>query len=251
VNARVFEETIDGLLVTVEDSENAVGKAGFLPQFGKPDCGRRILLGRLEHDGVASCDGDGEEPHRHHRGKVERADDSDNTERLTDRVHVDTRRHVLAEVALEHLVDSARELDDFLSSGDLTESIGKHLAVFGGEDFGELALLGVEQLAEVEDDGLTTGERHVAPFGERGVRTRNGLVDVGLVCQNNTLRFLAEGRIENGSRAVRGSGIALSTDPVGDGVRCHVFSFGCELSVYKCGSNINRACDIAVVRVQH
>ena len=90
VNAGVGQQTVNGFLVTVEHSEDTVGKTGFLPQLAEPNGGRRVLLGRLEDNGVSRRDGDGEEPHRHHRGEVEGRNNSNDAEWLTNRIHVDT-----------------------------------------------------------------------------------------------------------------------------------------------------------------
>ena len=81
-----------------------------------------ILLGRLEHHGVAGGDGDGEEPHRHHGREVERADDADRAQRLADGVDVDLGRGVLGEPALEQMRDPAGELDDLLAAADTSPS---------------------------------------------------------------------------------------------------------------------------------
>lgn len=49
--------------------------------------------------------------------------------------------------------DAAREFDDLLPAGDFAEGVGEDLAVFGGDDLGELLLAGIEQLSEGEEDG--------------------------------------------------------------------------------------------------
>ena len=69
----VRQQRVDGLLVAVDDLHDAVGQPGLLPQRGDRESRRRVLLRRLEHDGVAARDGDGDEPHRHHGREVERA----------------------------------------------------------------------------------------------------------------------------------------------------------------------------------
>ena len=85
----VLEQRVDRDLVAVHDVEHAGREPGFGPQLREPVGRRRILLARLEHDGVARRDRDREEPARHHRREVERADDRDDAERLAQRVHVD------------------------------------------------------------------------------------------------------------------------------------------------------------------
>ena len=152
LDRRVGQQFVDGGLVALQHVEHPGGQAGLGPQLGQPQRRRRVLLGRLEHDGVAGGDGDREEPHRHHGREVERADDADRAQRLADRVHVDLGRGVLGDPALEQMRDAAGEFDDLLAAGDLAERVGDHLAVLGGDDLGQLLLAGVEQLAEVEQD---------------------------------------------------------------------------------------------------
>jgi hypothetical protein len=84
VNAGVGQQSVDGFLVTVENREDAVGKSCFFPQFTEPNRGRRVFFGGLEDDGVTRGNGDGEKPHRDHRGEVEGRDDTNDAERLAD-----------------------------------------------------------------------------------------------------------------------------------------------------------------------
>jgi hypothetical protein len=72
----VLEQRVDRLLVAVDDVHDAVGQTGLLPELGDGVDGRRVLLGRLDDDGVAAGDGDRHEPQRHHGREVERADDA-------------------------------------------------------------------------------------------------------------------------------------------------------------------------------
>ena len=92
LDVRVLEQPVDGLLVAVDDVEHARRQAGVRERLGDEDRRGRVLLARLEHDGVAGRDRDGHEPQRHHRREVERRDDRDDAERLADRVDVDPGR---------------------------------------------------------------------------------------------------------------------------------------------------------------
>ena len=78
----------------------------------------------LEDHGVAGGERDREEPQRHHRREVERADDADHAERLAERVDVDAGRDVLGVGALRQVPEAARELDDLHAAGDLAERVG-------------------------------------------------------------------------------------------------------------------------------
>ena len=120
--------------------------------------------------------------------------------------------------------DAAREFDDFLAAGDFAEGVREDLAVFGGDDLGELLLAGVEQLAEGEENGRPPGQRGVAPGGECcggcGDRRFHG----GLRPQGHLAADGSGGRVRDIAEAgvgVRGDG--LSIDPVGK--RCHEESF--------------------------
>ena len=121
----VLEQPVDRDLVAVHDVEHAGRQPGLGPQLGDPVRGRRILLARLEDHRVAGRDRDREEPARHHRREVERADDRDDTERLANRGDVDARRHAFGEVALQQLRHPARELHDFEAARDLAHRVAR------------------------------------------------------------------------------------------------------------------------------
>ena len=72
-------------------------------------------------------------------GKLNGEMTAHDAERLADRVHVDLRRHALAEPALEQVRDAAGELDHLEAAGHLAERVGQHLAVLGGDQRGDLA----------------------------------------------------------------------------------------------------------------
>jgi hypothetical protein len=71
----------------------------------------------LRDDGVASGDGDREEPHRHHGREVERRDDAHHAQRLPDGGDVDLGGGILGHAALEQVGKAAGELDDLLAAG--------------------------------------------------------------------------------------------------------------------------------------
>ena len=75
----MLEDAVDCHLVAVDDVEAAVGKTGLLQQFADEHARRRILLARLEDEGVAARERVGEHPHRDHAGEVERRDAGDDT----------------------------------------------------------------------------------------------------------------------------------------------------------------------------
>ncbi len=89
VDVGAVEDGVDGDLVTVHDVEHAGRQPGLEEQPGKEDRRGRVLLARLEHDGVAARDGAGDHPQRNHHREVERRDAADDSDGLLDAVHVD------------------------------------------------------------------------------------------------------------------------------------------------------------------
>ena len=173
----VVEQRVDRLLVAVHDVDHAVRHSGLTPQVGDEVDRGRVLLARLDDDGVARRDGDGDEPQRHHGREVEGRDDRDDPERLEDRVGVDARRDVFGEATLEQLRDAAGELDDLLAARDLPLGVLVGLAVLGGDRLGDLVLPLLEQLTEGEERPHATGERDVAPLLRRRLGLGHDLVD--------------------------------------------------------------------------
>ena len=215
------EEPVDGDLVAVDDVEDAGGQAGLGPQLGGEVDRRRVLLARLDDDGVPRRDGDRVEPHGHHGREVERRDDADDAERLADRVDVDLRRDALGVAALEQVRDAAGELDDLEAARHLTERVGEDLAVLGGDERGHVLLLGVEQLAEGEEDLGALGEGGVPPLGEGLLGDGHRLVDVGRsrevdLAADEPGRGVVDVALPLGHAAV-----GLAADPVRDVVRAH------------------------------
>jgi hypothetical protein len=84
----VGQDRVHRFGVAVDDGEDAVGQSGLLPQPGQEQRGRRVLLARLEDEGVAAGDRRRAHPQWNHRREVERRDARDDADRLADRVHV-------------------------------------------------------------------------------------------------------------------------------------------------------------------
>ncbi len=219
LDVRVLQETVHGHLVAVHDVEDTVRQAGLGEQFGDPVRGRRVLLARLEHEGVAARDGDGEHPHRHHRREVERRDAGDHAERLPDRGHVHTGGDLRRQLALQLDGDPAGKVDDLQAARDLAERVGVHLAVLGGDQRGDLVAVRVQQRPELEEDrgplgqrGLTPGQVRLLGGGDRGVH----LVDGG---EGDLGGDLSRRRVRHRPVRARGAFGGLAADPVVDDVR--------------------------------
>ena len=232
----MVEQRVDGHLVAVQDVEDAVGQPGLLPQLGHRRDRRGVLLARLEDDGVAAGDGDGEEPHRHHGREVERGDDRDHAQRLADRVDVDLGRDVLGEPALEG-GDAAGELDDLQAAGHLAEGVGEDLAVLRGDDRGELVRV-VEQLAEPEEHGVRLVSE-VAPQGEAAGGRGDGGVDLLGCGEGDRAGHLAGGGVGDGAGPVAGALTPGAVDPVRDG-RGHGCLSGDQVLVVRSGGSVSQ-----------
>jgi hypothetical protein len=147
------EDRVDGLPVTVDDREDAVGEPGLLPQPGQEQPGGWVLLARLEYERVAARDRGRAHPQRHHGREVERRDAGDHAERLADRVHVDAGRCLLRIPALEQVRDARRELGVLQPARHLTPRIGEHLAVLARDHGGQLVGTLGQQFPEREQHG--------------------------------------------------------------------------------------------------
>ncbi len=132
----------------------------------------RVAFARLEHEGVSAGERDGVHPHRHHGGEVERGDAGDDAERLPEVVHVHAAGDLVGVAALEHVADSAGELDDLAASHHLAARVLDGLAVFGADEAGEFVLVPHQQVAEGEQHAGAAAERGVGPVVE-GARPRS------------------------------------------------------------------------------
>ena len=119
--------------------------------------------------------------------------------------------------ALEQVRDAAGELDDLLAAGHLAERVGQHLAVLGGDDRRQLALAGVQQLAEREQDLGPLGQRGVPPPREGRRRGGHDRLDVVLAGEGHLGRHLPRRRVGHVAEAAAG---ALVRGPALPVVQC-------------------------------
>ena len=115
---------------------------------------------------------------------------------------------VLAELALQQVGDAAGELDHLDAPGHLAPGVLQHLAVFGGDDPGQVVAVAVGQFPEGEQDAAAGGERRVPPGVERRGRRLDDVIDVLGGGQHHLGRLLTGGRVEHrcgaGVRALQG-----------------------------------------------
>ncbi|MPN03914.1 hypothetical protein SDC9_151149 [bioreactor metagenome] len=133
-----MQQGVHGHLVAIDHVEHARRQTGFQRQLRDEQGAGWIALGRLEHEGVAAGHGHGPHPQRHHGGEVERSDASGHAQRLELAPAVDAGADVAAVFALEQLRCVAGVFDIFNAALQLAVRIGQHLAVFGGDECGDL-----------------------------------------------------------------------------------------------------------------
>jgi len=228
----VVQQGIDGHFVPVDHVEDSIGKSRLFPEGSDPEWSGRVFFAGLQHDRVASGNGDREEPHGHHDGEVERANNSHNTEGLFQRINVDIGRSVEGEIAFEEVGESARKLDDLLPAVDFTQSVRKHLAVFFGDDLGELVFTGLEKLTKLEHNIHAFCQRHDRPAGKSGVGNLDGCIEVFRGGKTNRFCCNPARGVKNVGEPLRLSNKFSATDIVVN----HGLAHGLVLSLVDLGS---------------
>ena len=112
---------------------------------------------------VAAGERDGEHPHRHHAGEVERRDPGDDPERLAQRVAVDVGADVLGDLALQQMRDADGELDHLEAAGHFAERVVVGLAVLGRDQLGDLVGVLHQQELELVEDARAAQRRRLRP----------------------------------------------------------------------------------------
>ena len=191
----VFQEGVDRLLVTMHNVEAAIGKAGLSQQLRQEHRGGRVLLARLQNEGIAAGQGVGKHPHGHHGREVERGDSRDHAKRLTDVVHVDPGGRLLAVPALQQVRNSAGELHILEATGNLAQRIGRDLSVLSAHDVGELVLIGIDQIPEPKHHLGPPREAGGPPAGQRGLGHGNSRRNICPGSQRHLCLLLAGGRV--------------------------------------------------------
>ncbi len=212
------EERIHRLLVAVDDIEDAIGQPRPLQQLRQEESGRRIALRRLEHEGVAAHQGDGEHPQRHHGGEVERCDTGNDSQGLAQREGVDVRADVLGDLPLEQMRPPAGELHHLDPSPHLAHGIRMHLAMLHGDDAGELIGMLVQQRLEAAHDPGTAQGRRGGPGREGTLRRGDGLGHLGFIGQGQACRHLAGRRIVHIVKAIPLAGEPFAVNKVMQGI---------------------------------
>ena len=141
-----------------------VGQAGLGEELGEAQRHGGVPFGGLEDEGVAGGERRAGLPERDHGREVERRDAGDDAERLAQRVNVDAGSGVVREFALEQVRGAGGELDHLDAALDVTLGVEEGLAVFGGQQGGELIHVLVDQVHELEQDPAAALRVHGRPF---------------------------------------------------------------------------------------
>ena len=183
-------------------------------ELGEAQPARRVLLRRLQHEGVAARERDRIHPHRDHGREVERGDPRAHAERLADVEAVHAARDVLVELALQELGDPARELDDLDAPGDRAAGVFEGLAVLGRAQGGELVAMRLDEVAVAEQDARTLRGRGRGPRRKCCLRRLHRLVDLAGGGERHLRLDLSGCRVVDVAETVALSGDAFAVDEV-------------------------------------
>ena len=159
----VVADAVHDVNAAMHHVQHASGDAGFQRQFAQADGGHGILLGGLEHEGVAGGDGHGEHPQRNHGREVERGDAGAHAQRLQDGVGVDTASHVVGEFAHLQRADVGSVLDHFQAAEHVAFGVGQGLALFTRQDGSHFLDVFADQLLVLQENAGTGADGGVAP----------------------------------------------------------------------------------------
>src|SRR5580765_7845761 len=91
--------------------------------------------------------------------------------------------------------DAARELDDLEPARHFAGRVARDLAVLARDDRGERLAVALDQLLELEHDARTTHGRDRGPRRLRGLRARDGAIDVRLARERDARLHAPERRV--------------------------------------------------------
>ncbi|MNQ69586.1 hypothetical protein D3C85_841940 [compost metagenome] len=174
LDVRVVADQVHRVDAAVDDVEYTLGYTGFQRQFHQAHGHQRVLLGRLEDEGIAGGDGHREHPQRDHRREVERGDAGAHAQRLQQGVGVDAVGHVVGQFAHLQIADAGGVLDHFQAAEHVTFGIRQGLALLGGQQGGQFLDVLADQLLVLEEDTGTGTDRGLAPGLEGLLGAGNG-----------------------------------------------------------------------------
>ena len=190
-------QRVDHGLAAIDQIDHALGQAGLFQQFVDVAHGERHALARLENECVSGGDGVGQIPERNHAGKIERHDRGGDAERLADHHLVDAAGDVFQVVALHHHRNAAGDFHVFDGAAHLGFGFGEGLAVFRGDDAGDVVDVLFEQHLQLEQRLDAVFGRSAAPFGKGGGGGFDGGVHFRGVGERNAGQHFAGGGIDH------------------------------------------------------
>jgi hypothetical protein len=96
-------------------------------------------------------DGHGEHPQRNHGREVERRDASAHAQGLQQGVGVHAAGHVVGQLAQLQVADGAGVFHHFEAAEDVALGVGQGLALFGGQQRGQLGHVFADELLEFQE----------------------------------------------------------------------------------------------------
>ncbi|MNQ33243.1 hypothetical protein D3C85_466680 [compost metagenome] len=193
LDVRVVADQVHRVDAAVDDVEYTLGYTGFQRQFHQAHGHQRVLLGRLEDEGIAGGDGHREHPQRDHRREVERGDAGAHAQWLHQGVGVDATGDVVGQFTHLQVADAGSVLDHFQAAEHVALGVRQGLALLGGEQCGQLLDVLADQLLVLEEDPRTCADRGLAP----------GLEGFGGACHGG-VHFLGSGEGHAGQHFLGG-----------------------------------------------
>ena len=151
------------LAETVHDLHDSLRYTGFVEDVDEPLCEQRRVLGRLQHDGVATHERRAQLPGRDRDREVPGRDGADDAHR-----HPDAHHELVAKLGRRRLAEEAPTLaahvvahvDRFL---DVASGLRLHLPHLTRHELGQLGLVLLEELREAEEHVAALRRGHEPP----------------------------------------------------------------------------------------
>ncbi|KAG1259775.1 hypothetical protein G6F65_015218 [Rhizopus arrhizus] len=221
LDVRVVADRVDHFLAAVDDVQHALRNARFQRKLDQAHGNHWVLLGRLEDEGVTGGDRHREHPQREPRREVERGDAGAHAQRLHDRVGVHAIGHVVGQLAQLQVADGGRVLAHFQAAEHIAFGVGQGLALFGGEDVGQLAHVLADQLLVLQEDARAGADRGLAPGLEGFLGGGDGGVHFAGGGERHLGQHVLGGRIDHVLPVGGGRFNELAIDQHADTGRCN------------------------------
>lgn len=175
-NARVAQERFDYLPPPVDHVQHPRREPRRPGQLHHALMGERVLLARLQDEGIAGRDRIRPEPQGDHHGEVVGGDPGKNPDRLAKNFAVDPVRHVLERVSHHEGGDPARVLDVLDPPLHLSTALGHALPMLQGQRPSQRLLVLIKGCLQSKEDPSPIYCRGRPPPGEGSGCRRDGLV---------------------------------------------------------------------------